>query len=60
MGSAFINGMHAEGLYACGKHFPGMRITEVDTHFQVDRNPEPIERLESVEIVPFKQAIEKD
>lgn len=59
MGSAFISGMQSEGLYACGKHFPGMRITEVDTHFQVDRNPEPMKRLESVEMVPFKQAIEK-
>ncbi len=57
MGTAVIQGMQKEGLYACGKHFPGMRITEVDTHFQVDRNPESMERLESVEITPFKQAI---
>ena len=58
MGNAFIKGMQSEGIYACGKHFPGMRITEIDTHFQVDRNPEPMERLEAVEIVPFKQAIQ--
>ncbi len=58
MGTAYIEGMQEEAIFACGKHFPGMRITEVDTHFQVDRNPEPMQRLESVEILPFKQAIE--
>jgi beta-N-acetylhexosaminidase len=57
MGSAFIKGMEDEGILACGKHFPGMRITEVDTHFQVDRSPYDMERLEEVEIYPFKQAI---
>lgn len=58
MGNAFIKGMQDEGIVACGKHFPGMRITEVDTHFQVDRSPYDMDRLESVEIKPFKTAIE--
>ncbi len=57
MGTAFIKGLESEGLMACGKHFPGMRITEVDTHFQVDRSPYSLERLEQVEILPFKKAI---
>ena len=59
MGSAYIRGMQEAGVIACGKHFPGMRITEVDTHFQVDRSPYTMERLEQVEIYPFKKAIEK-
>lgn len=58
MGTAFIKGLEDEGLLACGKHFPGMRITEVDTHYQVDRSPYALERLEQVEIHPFKKAIE--
>jgi beta-N-acetylhexosaminidase len=57
MGSAFIKGMEDEGVLACGKHFPGMRITEIDTHFKVDKSPYSMERLESVEILPFKTAI---
>ncbi len=57
MGESFIKGMEEAGLMACGKHFPGMRITEVDTHFQVDRSPYDRERLDQVEIHPFKQAI---
>lgn len=59
MGAAFIKGLEDEGIMACGKHFPGMRITQVDTHFQVDRSPYNKERLENVEILPFKKAIEK-
>lgn len=58
MGTAFINGLNDEGILACGKHFPGMRITEVDTHFQVDRSPYDMERLTEVEIAPFKHAID--
>lgn len=59
MGSSFIKGLEDEGILACGKHFPGMRITKVDTHFQVDRSPYDKERLENVEILPFRKAIEK-
>ncbi len=58
MGTAFINGLNDEGILACGKHFPGMRITEVDTHFKVDRSPYDMKRLEEVEIAPFKKAID--
>ncbi len=57
-GTAFINGLNDEGILACGKHFPGMRITEVDTHFKVDRSPYDMKRLEEVEIAPFKKAID--
>lgn len=57
MGTSFIKGLEDEGLFACGKHFPGMRITEVDTHFQVDRSPYDMDRLEAVEVKPFKKAI---
>jgi len=58
MGTAFIKGLNAEGILACGKHFPGMRITQVDTHFQMDRSPYDMKRLEEVEIAPFKHAID--
>lgn len=58
MGTAYVRGLQDEGIIACGKHFPGMRITEVDTHFAVDRSPYPMERLEEVEIYPFRKAIE--
>lgn len=58
MGEAYIKGLQDEAIAACGKHFPGMRITEVDTHFAVDKSPYSRERLEAVEILPFKRGIE--
>jgi len=57
MGTAYVKGLQDQGMMACGKHFPGMRITQVDTHFAVDRSPYDMERLEAVEIHPFKEAI---
>lgn len=58
MGKTYIKGMQDQGLLACGKHFPGMRITEVDTHFKVDRSPYEMDRLLEVEMKPFKAAID--
>lgn len=42
---------------ACAKHFPGQRLTERDTHHALDRIDYSMERLESVELAPFKRAI---
>lgn len=58
MGKSFIKGLQDTGVLACGKHFPGMRITEIDTHFKVDRSPYDMDRLLDVEMKPFKAAIE--
>ena len=58
MGRGFIRGMRAEGVAACGKHFPGMRLTQEDTHFKCDSHPGTLERLTSVELLPFRQAID--
>lgn len=58
MGKSLIKGLQDSGVLACGKHFPGMRITEVDTHFKVDRSPYDMARLLDVEMKPFKAAID--
>jgi len=58
MGKGFIRGLRAEGISACGKHFPGMRLTQEDTHFQCDSHPGDLKRLVEVELLPFRQAIE--
>lgn len=57
MGSAFIQGLKAEGVAACGKHFPGMRLTQEDTHFQCDSHPGDMDRLLAVELQPYQKAI---
>jgi beta-N-acetylhexosaminidase len=57
-GVAMIRSLQAEGLPACAKHFPGHGEAAVDSHEElpvVDLSPD---RLERVEWVPFKAAIE--
>jgi beta-N-acetylhexosaminidase len=51
-----IEGMQAEGVAACGKHFPGHGDTSQDSHHDLPRLPHGIERLEAVELRPFREA----
>jgi len=57
LGVAFIKGMQEEGIIACAKHFPGHGDTAVDSHLELPVIECRKERLEKVEIYPFKQAI---
>jgi len=57
MGKGFIRGLRREGVAACGKHFPGMRLTHEDTHFACDSHPGDLARLTAVELLPFREAI---
>lgn len=58
LGSAMITTLQAEGIAACGKHFPGHGDTSVDSHFELPLIEHPPDRLEAVELVPFRAAIE--
>jgi beta-N-acetylhexosaminidase len=53
-----IDTLQAEGIAACGKHFPGHGDTSTDSHFELPLIEHPPDRLEAVEFVPFKTAIE--
>lgn len=59
MGAAYIKGLQAEGVAACGKHFPGMRLTQEDTHFKCDTHPGDMQRLLDVELAPYNKAIKE-
>ena len=59
-GRVIIRTLQAEGIAACGKHFPGHGDTGVDSHFELPLIEHPPDRLEAVELVPFKAAIEAD
>ncbi len=52
-----IKALQAEGIAACGKHFPGHGDTSVDSHFELPLVEHPPDRLEAVELVPFRAAI---
>ena len=57
-GVAFIRGAQAGGVLATAKHFPGHGDTSVDSHNNMPVLEASMERLESVEFVPFRRAIE--
>lgn len=57
LASAFIEGVQAGGVIATAKHFPGHGDTAVDSHRGLPIINVSRERLNTVELVPFKQAI---
>lgn len=57
LGAAIITALQAEGVAACGKHFPGHGDTSVDSHFELPLVEHGPDRLRGVEFVPFRAAI---
>lgn len=57
-GIAFLKGMEAAGVLSCGKHFPGHGDTETDSHKALPIIDSFKEELDSIELFPFKIAIE--
>jgi beta-N-acetylhexosaminidase len=55
-GVAWARGLQRAGLLACGKHFPGHGDTSKDSHVDLPVVDQPRERLERVELVPFRAA----
>jgi beta-N-acetylhexosaminidase len=53
-GRAFIDGLWSAKVLACAKHFPGHGDTSVDSHAGLPRVAHGIDRLEAVELVPFR------
>ncbi|MDP9193562.1 MAG: beta-N-acetylglucosaminidase, partial [Acidobacteriota bacterium] len=56
--AAFIRGVQSEGCLATAKHFPGHGDTHVDSHRALPVLAVTRERLERVELVPFRAAID--
>jgi len=57
---AFARGLDAAGVLACGKHFPGHGDTATDSHLELPRIDHDWERLERVELLPFRRAAEAE
>lgn len=55
--SEFIRGVHDGHGLATAKHFPGHGDTDTDTHLNLARITADRERLEKVELAPFRAAI---
>lgn len=56
-GLAYMQGMQDNKILTSGKHFPGHGDTDVDSHKDLPVLKHSLERLESVELYPFKQFI---
>jgi beta-N-acetylhexosaminidase len=57
-GLAFARGLVRAGVAPCAKHFPGHGDTVVDSHLALPRLSHPRERLERVELAPFRGLVE--
>ena len=58
LGAAMVRGYGAAGILSCLKHFPGHGDTAVDSHLALPLIPYDLERLEALELVPFRGGIE--
>ena len=58
MAIALHEGLGSQGVMSCGKHFPGHGDTDLDSHLHLPRLAHERERLDAVELVPFRMAID--
>lgn len=58
LGSALIRGLQAEGIFATAKHFPGHGDTGTDSHDSVPTVEHSLERINAVELAPFRAAVQ--
>ncbi|MEC3966134.1 glycoside hydrolase family 3 N-terminal domain-containing protein [Flagellimonas halotolerans] len=56
-GRAFVRGMEKAGVLTSGKHFPGHGDTATDSHKSLPIINSSLERLDSIELYPFKEVM---
>ncbi|MEO0339297.1 MAG: glycoside hydrolase family 3 N-terminal domain-containing protein, partial [Bacteroidota bacterium] len=50
----YMKGMQDAGVMACAKHFPGHGDTDVDSHYDLPIIKHDRQRLDSIELYPFR------
>ncbi|MEM9417360.1 MAG: glycoside hydrolase family 3 N-terminal domain-containing protein [Bacteroidota bacterium] len=58
-GRAYLRGLQDQGIFAVAKHFPGHGDTNRDSHYALPTVAHHRQRLEAVELLPFKKAIQE-
>ena len=58
LGSAFVRGVQDHGAIATAKHFPGHGDTGIDSHISLPVISVSRERMDSVELHPFRRAVD--
>jgi beta-N-acetylhexosaminidase len=56
-GIAYMKGMQDNGILTTAKHFPGHGDTDVDSHYGLPVISHTKERLQNIELYPFRQLI---
>lgn len=59
-GLAYMRGLESAGVLAVAKHFPGHGDTDTDSHYDLPVVKHLPERLDSLELYPFKKLIAED
>ena len=57
LGASFVRGLQENGAVATGKHVPGHGDTETNSHLALAMVSASRSRLDSVELVPFREAV---
>src|SRR5690606_19548190 len=55
---AYMKGMQDNSVMTTAKHFPGHGDTDTDSHFALPQINHSIERLDTLELFPFRKVIE--
>jgi beta-N-acetylhexosaminidase len=56
-GLLYMKGMQENNILAVAKHFPGHGDTDTDSHLRLPLIPHSKQRLDSIELFPFKELI---
>ncbi|MDR7426053.1 MAG: beta-N-acetylhexosaminidase [Armatimonadota bacterium] len=59
LGCAFARGLRRAGVAATGKHFPGHGDADQDSHLDLPLVGHGLERLEALELLPFRRAVQQ-
>ncbi|MEB3279825.1 MAG: glycoside hydrolase family 3 N-terminal domain-containing protein [Lyngbya sp.] len=57
LASAFIEGCQSYSVLTTAKHFPGHGDTAIDSHLELPTIPHSAQRLDELELQPFREAI---
>jgi beta-N-acetylhexosaminidase len=60
MAGALMLGLIQGGMVPCAKHFPGHGDTDLDSHVALPVVAHPMERLQRVELHPFRRLVRAD
>ena len=53
LAGALVKGLHAAGMAAVGKHFPGHGFVAADSHVALPSDPRSLGEIEAADLVPF-------